>query len=301
MRLFERVLVAVDAGPGGVELLHYARALAGVLGDAEFSFVHVLGWSSHSQFRSAPTTHAQALQRLNDDVVFHFGTGRRTRCLVLHGNIVDSMLETAAELGADLILVGHTAEHSGRRSLARRLAMQAPCSVWMKPSAAPLTLRRVLAAVDYSGHSAYALSIAGHIARRAGAEQFQALHVFLNEAGAMAEEYRATDRAREREAFARFTAPLDTAAVEVEPVLVEGASVADTVNRMTETTPLDLVVMGSRGQSRSASILLGSESEGVMMESKIPVLIAKRRGERIGLLQALLDRSFHLQEPPRFG
>jgi len=38
-----------------------------------------------------------------------------------------------------------------------------------------------------------------------------------------------------------------------------------------------------------------------MMESKVPVLIAKRRGERIGLLQALLDRNFHLQEPPRFG
>jgi hypothetical protein len=64
---------------------------------------------------------------------------------------------------------------------------------------------------------------------------------------------------------------------------------------------MDLVVMGSRGQSQSASILLGSESEGVMMESRIPVLIAKRPGERIGLLQALLDRKFALQEPPRFG
>jgi hypothetical protein len=65
--------------------------------------------------------------------------------------------------------------------------------------------------------------------------------------------------------------------------------------------PADLVVMGGRGQSRSVSILLGSESEGVMMESTIPVLIAKHRGERVGLLQALIDRKFHLQEPPRFG
>ena len=115
------------------------------------------------------------------------------------------------------------------------------------------------------------------------------------------EEYRASDRAREREAFDRFSAPLDTAAVEVEPVLVEGVSVAESVNRLAESDPMDLVVMGSRGQSQSASILLGSESEGVMMESRIPVLIAKRPGERIGLLQALLDRKFALQEPPRFG
>jgi len=300
MKLFDRVMIAVDAGPGGVDLIRYARAIASVLGDPEFCFVHVLGWSSHSQFRSEPTTHAQALQRLNDDVAFHFGSGR-TRCLVLNGNLVDSLLESAAELAVDLILVGHASEHGGRRSLARRLAMQAPCSVWMKPFKAPLRLERVMAAVDYSGHSAYAMSVAGHIAQRAGAPQFRALHVFLNEASLTVDEYKASDRAHERDAFDRFTAPLDTAAVAVEPVLVEGASVAETVNRLTESEPLDLVVMGSRGQSRSASILLGSESEGVMMESKVPVLIAKRRGERIGLLQALLDRNFHLQEPPRFG
>jgi len=300
MQLFERVLVAVDSGSAGVDLIRYARAMSGILGDVEFCFVHVLGWSTHSRFRSEPTTHAQALQQLTEDVSVNFGNGRIRR-LVLNGNVVDSLLETAAEIAADLILVGHGSEHNGRRSLARRLAMQAPCSVWMKPANSVAALRRVVAAIDYSGHSAYALSVAGHIARRAGSSSCRALHVYLNEGSAGVEEYRATDRAREREAFDRFTAPLDTASVEVEPVLVEGVSVADTVNRLAESDPIDLVVMGSRGQSRSASILLGSESEDVMMESKVPVLIAKRRGERIGLLQALLDRQLQLQEPPRFG
>jgi len=300
MKLFERVLVAVDAGSPGVDLIRYARAMSGILGDVEFCFVHVLGWSTHSRFRSEPTTHAQALQQLTEDVSVNFGSGR-TRRLVLHGNVVDILLETAAEIAADLILVGHASEHNGRRSLARRLAMQAPCSVWMKPANSVASVSRVMAAIDYSGHSAYALSVAGHIARRAGSTSCRALHVYLNEGSAGVEEYRATDRAREREAFDRFTAPLDTASVEVEPVLVEGVSVADTVNRLAESDPIDLVVMGSRGQSRSASILLGSESEDVMMESKVPVLIAKRRGERIGLLQALLDRQLQLQEPPRFG
>jgi nucleotide-binding universal stress UspA family protein len=300
MKLFERVLIAVDAGAGGIDLIRYTRAISGVLGDVELYFVHVLGWSTQSQFRSEPTTHAQALQRLTEDVSTHFGTGQ-TRCHVLHGNVVDSLLETAAEFAADLILVGHASEHNGRRSLARRLAMQAPCSVWMKPAGPVSTVRRVVAAIDYSGHSAFALSVAGHLARRAGSSTCRALHVYLNEASTATDEYKASDRAREREAFERFTAPLDTAAVEVNPVLVEGVSVAESVNRLAESDPMDLVVMGSRGQSRSVSILLGSESEGVMMESKIPVLIAKRRGERIGLLQALIDRQFQLQEPPRFG
>jgi nucleotide-binding universal stress UspA family protein len=300
MKLFERVLVAVDAGAGGIDLIRYTRTIAGVLGNVELCFVHVLGWSTQSQFRSEPITHAQALQRLREDVSTNFGTGP-ARCHVLHGNVVDGLLDAAAELAADLILVGHASEHNGRRSLARRLAMQAPCSVWMKPAGAVSSVRRVVAAIDYSGHSAYALSVAGHIARRAGSSTCRALHVYLNEASSVVDEYKASDRAREREAFERFTAPLDTAAVEVQPILVEGVSVAESVNQLAESDPMDLLVMGSRGQSRSVSILLGSESEGVMMESKIPVLIAKRRGERIGLLQALIDRKFQLHEPPRFG
>ena len=164
MKLFERVLIAVDAGAGGIDLIRYTRAISGVLGDVELYFVHVLGWSSRSQFQSEPTTHAQALQRLTEDVSTNFGSGR-TRCHVLHGTVVDSLLETAAEFAADLILVGHASEHNGRRSLARRLAMQAPCSVWMKPAGPVSSVRRVVAAIDYSGHSAFALSVAGHIAR----------------------------------------------------------------------------------------------------------------------------------------
>jgi nucleotide-binding universal stress UspA family protein len=299
MKLFDRVLIAVGPDSGGIDLIRYTRNIADVLGDVEFYFVHVLSWSTQSQFRSEPTTHAQALQRLTENVSANFGRGG-TRCQVLHGSVVDSLLEAAAEYAADLILVGHSAEQ-GRRSLARRLAMQAPCAVWMKPGGAVPSLRRVMAAIDYSGHSAYALSVAGHIARRAGSSTCQALHVYRNEALSGVDEYRTSDRAHEREAFARFTAPLDTAGVEVEPILVEGVSVAESINRVVASNPVDLVVMGSRGQSRSVSILLGSESEGVMMESRIPVLIAKHRGERVGLLQALIDRKFHLQEPPRFG
>jgi hypothetical protein len=39
----------------------------------------------------------------------------------------------------------------------------------------------------------------------------------------------------------------------------------------------------------------------MIMESHIPLVIVKQRGERIGLLRVLLDRDFHAAEPPRFG
>ena len=114
-------------------------------------------------------------------------------------------------------------------------------------------------------------------------------------------EYEVSLRAGETAAFERFLAPLDTGGISVRPLFAEGPDVVQAVERIADGARADLVVMGSRGQSRSASILLGSESDHMLMDATIPVLIAKRRGERIGLLQALLDRDFHLQDPPRFG
>jgi nucleotide-binding universal stress UspA family protein len=269
MKLFERVLVAVGAGEAGLDLVRYARDLGGVLSGASFSFVHVLGWSKE------PVTHADALRRLQSDVAEHFGDSR-AQCEVIHGVVIDRLLETVGEQSADLILVGHARADSGRRSLARRLAMQSPCSVWMKPFQAPSRFARVLAAIDYSDPSAYALSVSGHLARRAGSAGCRALHVYPS----APEDRESVDRDRERAAFDRFSAPLDTAAIQVEPVLVEADSVADAVRQVAQSEPVDLVVMGSRGQSRSITTLLGSESEHVLMESRTPVLITKRRVDR---------------------
>jgi outer membrane protein OmpA-like peptidoglycan-associated protein len=53
----------------------------------------------------------------------------------------------------DLILVGHGRGHSGKRALARRLAMKAPCSVWVVPEGAPARLNRILVPVDFSDPS----------------------------------------------------------------------------------------------------------------------------------------------------
>ncbi len=299
MTLFRRVLIAVGAGESDMELMRYARVLVALSPGVECRFLHVMGWPGRSSNSESPVTHAKARRWLEDAVAGNFameGAG----CQVMHGNLVDSVLETAVEFAADLILVGHASGKSGRRAFARRLAMKAPCSVWMRPEGSPAGIRRVLAAIDYSAHSAYALSVAAHVARRAGASCV-ALHVYFDESVVRAEDAQTAARAHERESFDRFAAPLDLAELSVEPLFEESADVAHAVERVAGRTGGDLVVMGSRGQSASASILLGSESEHVLMESRIPVLVVKRRGERVGLLQALLDRDFSLQYPPRFG
>ena len=298
--MFERVLVPVGDVTRDAELLRYARVVRKAAPGAAFCFIHVLGWEGQSS-REEPVTHEKAFKQLAEAVDREFGGDVRITCRVVHGNIVDRLLETAVESASDLILVGHAVEHSGRRALARRLAMKAPCSVWMRPEGSAVRISRILAAVDFSEPSAYALRMAAHIARCVGLTECLALHAYLDEAVAGLEEYASAIRTDHLKSLERFMAPLDMAGLTVRPLVDEAPSVAHSVERAADQSGVDLVVMGSRGQSRSVSILLGSESDHVLTESKIPVLIAKRRGERIGLLQALLDRDFRLPDSPRFG
>src|SRR5215813_8213851 len=202
MNLFQQVMVAVGDAVEDADLLGYARSVRELAPGAAFRFVHVLGWPAPSA--EGPVVHRDVLQQLESAVRRNFGPNDPGSCRVLHGNVIDRLLETAAESGADVILVGHGRDHSGRRSLARRLAMKAPCSVWMVPEGSPAAIHRVLAAIDYSEPSAHALSLAGRIARRAGSAECFALHVYFDEALAGVAEYAEERRANQKDAFARF-------------------------------------------------------------------------------------------------
>jgi nucleotide-binding universal stress UspA family protein len=295
-------MVAVARAPGDEDLFDYARMLGGLFADARFDFVHVL--PPPSLMASGPQgglpSHRTVVDQLEGSVSRRFGEAADVRCSVLTGDRVDKLLEHAAGAGCDLVLMGHRRNRSGRRSLARRLAMKVPCSLWLAPEGSPAKITRVLAAVDFSEPSAQAVSAAARVASRAGLPELAAFHVFFDESLAMYEDTLAAERADEA-GFSRFLAPLDLHGVRVQKVFAESPSVSGAALRRVQDDGVDLIVMGTRGQSASAAILLGSESEQMIMESPVPVLVVKARGERIGLLQALLDRDFREAGSPRFG
>ena len=297
MDFFHKAMVAVaNTGPDA-ELLQYARMVRRIgPGDTVFEFVHVLPPANGIEGRAAPT-HREALHLLRSNVETHFGESADGSCHVLTGPRVDKLLEFAAESRTDVMLVGHRRGRSGRRSLSRRLAMKAPCSLWMVPEGSPLKISRVLAAVDFSAPSAHALSLATLLAKRAGLTECFAVHV--QEPTAVSPDQIVAEDGRR--AFEQFLAPLDLHDVEIRQRLEQSGSVSSAILRVAGDEGGDLLVMGTRGRSASAAVLLGSESEQTIVETNLPVLVTKHRGERIGLLQVLLDRDFQLKTEPRFG
>lgn len=62
--------------------------------------------------------------------------------------------------------------------------------------------------------------------------------------------------------------------VEIHPHLVEGEP-AEQIVRIANSIPCDFIVMGSRGRSGLARLLLGSVAEFVLREAMCPVIIVK--------------------------
>jgi nucleotide-binding universal stress UspA family protein len=295
MQRFRNILVALSCSDAEQGLLAHVAMLARFRSDARFHLVHVLAPAEAAEQgdRECWLTRAQRSlsARAPDALVF---------CAVVQGDRLDSLLRYALHQKMDLVMLGHRKARRGRRSLARRLAMKAPCSVWLVPEGAAAKVERVLAPVDFSARSGDAMSVAASIAAAAASQRCYALHVRFDEAAASFDEFEEIYVAGEQEALALFLARIDLHGVEVEGILEQCPSVAGTILRVAREKECDLIVMGTRGRSRAASVLLGSETEQVLREAAVPVLAVKHFGAKLRLLQTLLEERFRHARDLRF-
>jgi SulP family sulfate permease len=294
MQPFRRILVPLACTGSDRTLLDYASMIAGWDGGIAFYFAHALPSAGLAEQR-------ELLDQMRAATPESLATsGAAITYSVLVGERLDALLQFAAAERADLILLGHRRSRSGRRSLARRLAMTAPCSVWLVPEGSPARLECVLAPFDLSRRSADALGVATSIAAAAGLDECLALHVRFNSALVTFEEYQEIEMAEEQEAFHLFVAPVDLHGVDVVPVYEESANVAAAIDRIADRKNCDLIVMGTRGRSTAAAVLLGSETEQIIIGSRRPVLAVKHFGARLRLLQVLLQERFRSGGDYRF-
>jgi nucleotide-binding universal stress UspA family protein len=89
-------------------------------------------------------------------------------------------------------------------------------------------------------------------------------------------------RVKEELNFDTFLSRIDLGDIEVRTHWQESSHVSDTILRIASQMSADLIVMGTRGRSRSAGILLGCETDRVLTHSTVPVLAIKRAGENLG-------------------
>jgi nucleotide-binding universal stress UspA family protein len=218
---------------------------------------------------------------------------------ILVGDVLDQLIRLTTVLRTGLLLVGSRFNRNGRPRLAQRLAMAAPCAVWMVPETNPPQITHVLAPVDYSQHSATGLAEAAKIAQLATAKCL-AMHVFFDEAAFQFSEFTESHRNQQLAVLRTFVEQHSQKGPQAVGLhLEDGVHVGPAVLRTAAAQKCDLIVISTRGRSCAAAILLGSEASQIMDQSPIPVLAIKPQGAHLNLLQAILSRETWHQSSTR--
>lgn len=297
MTPFERPLVALSLTEPDVELLQYAQVAVQHLGWRRVQFIHVLV----SGGQPALSVDA-ARQRIAAEVAQHFLPGL-TNCqaeyAVLEGARLDALIDHSVQSHCDVVLLGHRRERSGRRSLARRMAMLGPASVWMVPEQSPRSMESILVPTDLSSHSGDALTVASQVARAAAAKACRLLHVYFDPSTVRYQEHVDEVLECEQTALDAFVTQTNTEGIHWEAVLHESTKPAQAIIRVATDLQSDLIVMNTRGRSRAARILLGSVTADVLRSSHIPVLAVKHFGAHLSALEALLKQQFWQGRSPK--
>ncbi len=248
MHLYQHLMVGLACPEADAGLIRYAAMVARLGTAHKICFVHVLPSSGGPL---AAPDHDRTLARLEAAVQPHFAHVPATLQViydVLAGPLVDRLLTHVAEKQVDLLLVGDHRGPSDRRALVRRLAMKAPCSVWLVPEGSQPAFQRLLIPIDFSDHAADSLRVATTLARLRGRAECLALHVYFNEAAITYEEYDQVLRGQEEQAYRQFIASINCQGVKVRPAFEEGVRVGHVIGRVAEQQGADLIVMGTRPQ-----------------------------------------------------
>ena len=215
---------------------------------------------------------------------------------------VPEILQQAAMRDADLVVIGrHYGDAQFKTSqavTARRITEKITCSVLVLPEIKASPITRIIAPVRNSQCSATALQAAHRIATAFNA-QLTALNVYRTPHIAHLQQQEGTPHdslphshetaaQTENEALLkRLQLTPDDVSSKCAPCPANdpvGAILSEVQNQN-----IDLIVIGARGRTGAAGILLGAVTEELIQRSPIPVLAVKTKGECIDLLHAVLS------------
>ena len=295
------VLVALDLTEMDDALIRYAHMLSQVLPLERLFFVNV------AKNLELPADLLQEYPGLLDPldesigadiqqkVNHYFSTSTLDiRCLVKEGNPIKKILKFCKVKDIDLILMGRKKSLRGSGLVSSKIARRCPCSLLLVTPDFRPNISKVLVAIDFSDHAALATQRALEIANPSLTTLLM-LHLYqvptgYYKTGKSYEEFRQIMQSHAQKNYRAFLAKHhflpDT---QCEYRVAHDGKRADLTYAFAQENEVDLIVIGSRGRTATAAVLMGSMAEKlVYRDSDIPVLIVKRKGENMGLLDTLM-------------
>ena len=213
---------------------------------------------------------------------------------VVEGSPLIEFLRRAKEEEIDLIVMRKRRKPTASGTLFEKLARKAPCSVLFVPEGSKAWFTNILVPVDFSENSVDATDVAVGIASAsAGIQGIHCLHVYrvpigYSKTGKSYKQFAEIMKGHAERDYQAFIKKIDLKGLSLTPIFKLNKREYKGIEEAIKEHQISLLVIGARGRSAAAGILLGSVTEHLIRTTTVPLLAIKKKGTGMGLLDALL-------------
>ncbi|MEX2511832.1 MAG: universal stress protein [Cyclobacteriaceae bacterium] len=213
--------------------------------------------------------------------------------IVKEGNPQETILRWCKIKDIDLLVMGRKKMIKGSGSLVKNLTQKYANPVFLWPEGTHLTgLKKILLPIDFSSYSIMTIHLAKEISNKTGAE-ISCCHLYevpvgYSKTGKSFEEFSAIMLENARNNYEKFKKENQLPHFNCTFILKQKKDEVENILAFSIDHKIDLLIIGSRGRTQSAAILLGSVAEKLVdVNNEIPMLVLKKKGESMGFLEAL--------------
>ncbi|MGD1893982.1 MAG: universal stress protein [Cyclobacteriaceae bacterium] len=300
----KRIVVFVSLTDLDEEVVRYASIVSRIMSADSVYFVHVAGSLDlpddlKEEYRSvlAPVdeTIKHEIQHLIDQYFPH-PESTQVAIDVLQGKPTDELIRYGKRKDADLIILGKP-EVPPKKPKPSKVAEISACSVLFVPENAHIKIDKIAVAIDFSDHAEMALSQAIKFSEKDENVTIYGHHIYkiplgYSKTGKSYEEFRQIMEKNAKKEAKKFFSDrdLDEDICEMRYQLSEDSKIDDELFGFARQKDIDLLIIGSRGRTAAASILLGSVAERLLQyQTNIPLFIAKEKNSNMSFFEALFN------------
>lgn len=300
MNYFKKAMVGLDLSPIDEILITQIKAFAPILGIEMVYFVHVAKnlILPEEVTRAYPDLIAPVDETIVSQIEHEIENVKPSLDIpyeinVKEGNPQETMLRWSKIKNIDLLVMGRKKGKCPSDSLVNNLSQKYPHPVLLLPES-PIqeTFQRLLLPIDFSRHSLVSISLAREIAAKTGGE-ILCCHLYevprgYTKTGKSFDEFSAIMLENAKKDFAKFLSENKLPELPCEFILKHKKDEADNIMKHAQSSGADLLIIGSRGRTKSAAVLLGSVAEKLVNTNhEIPMIVMKEQGENMSFFEAL--------------